>query len=74
MANTNDIAGSLIGIRPIIYIGQDENPGECVGCGRPAHMWTIDGYNGYVDACCGHAKDFLLDAIESGAMSIQEDS
>lgn len=40
-----------------------ECPGN--GCERGSHVWTVEGLDGYIEACRTHARDVMGDTIES---------
>jgi hypothetical protein len=47
----------------LIDLGPGHNDCPC-GCGNPARMWTIEGFDGYVDAAKECAQQAMIDAIE----------
>lgn len=44
-----------------------EVSGDCPvgGCEHDAHCYSVDGFDGYVDACGRHARGALVDALTS---------
>ena len=49
----------------LISLGRTEEV-DCphTDCFRPCRTWTVEGLDGYFEACREHARDFLADTVE----------